>query len=215
MTGDNRHIEQRAVDEALLDSAIDAVAREMTAFEPSGALRARVLERIGRERRHPSPAVPRWVWAAAPAAAAAALAVVTAVWVVSPMRTQDDRLSTVAEQRIGAPSLAAAGAGRPVTDSSVQPEAASPAGELAAVTRTSRPAAARDERTAEADDVQDRHPVPALAEIEPLRFASVEPAPLHIADVEISPITEMPSIDIPSLDQGSRDIQSADPKKEM
>ena len=64
------------------------------------------------------------------------------------------------------------------------------------------------------DAAEDFNAVPALAAIEPLRFASVGPAPLHIADVEITQISEMPSIEIPSLDPGSRDIQSADPKKE-
>ena len=55
----------------------------MTEFEPSGALRARVLERIEQGRRHASPAVPRWAWAGA--AAAVVLAVATAVWVARPV----------------------------------------------------------------------------------------------------------------------------------
>jgi hypothetical protein len=69
-------------------------------------------------------------------------------------------------------------------------------------------------QAAEADVLQDRHPVPALAEIEPLRFSAVEPHPLQIAAVEVAPLTAMPSIDIPNLGPGSNDTQSADPKKE-
>jgi hypothetical protein len=69
-------------------------------------------------------------------------------------------------------------------------------------------------QAAGADVLQDRHPVPALAEIEPLRFSAVEPHALQIAAVEVAPLTAMPSIDIPSLGPGLNDIQSADPKKE-
>jgi len=82
------------------------------------------------------------------------------------------------------------------------------------MTQARRSAAARGVQTAEADVFPDRHPVPALAEIEPLRFSTVEPHPLQLAAVEVAPLAAMPSIDIPSLGPGSNDIQSADPKKE-
>ena len=98
--------------------------------------------------------------------------------------------------------------------SAVSPDAISPAGGLSAKTQTRRSAAARGVHTAEADVLQDRHPVPALAEIEPLRFSAVEPDPLQIAAVEVAPLAAMPSIEIPSLGPGSNDIPSADPKKE-
>jgi hypothetical protein len=82
------------------------------------------------------------------------------------------------------------------------------------MTQARRSAAARGVQTAEADVFQDRHLVPALAEIEPLRFSTVEPHPLQLAAVEVAPLAALPSIDIPSLGPGSNDIQSADPKKE-
>jgi len=82
------------------------------------------------------------------------------------------------------------------------------------MTQTRRSAAGRGMQTSEADALPDRHPVPALAEIEPLRFSTVEPHPLQLAAVEVAPLAAMPSIDIPSLGPGSNDIQSADPKKE-
>jgi len=195
-----------------LDAAIDTVARGMTAFEPSGALRARVLERIEQGRRLASPAVPRWAWAGA--AAAVLLAVATAVWVARPVPAPDGAQATVAERRSGAPSLAAAGAERPVGPSAVSPGTISPGGGLSATPQTRRSAAARGVQTSEADVLPDRHPVPALAEIEPLRFSTVEPHPLQLAGVEVAPLAAMPSIDIPSLGPGSNDIQSADPKKE-
>jgi hypothetical protein len=83
-----------------------------------------------------------------------------------------------------------------------------------AAARIGRVVAVRGGQAAGIEAAQDFNTVPALAEIEPLRFAGVEPAPLRIADVDITQITEMPSIDIPSLDPGSPDVQSTDPKKE-
>ena len=196
-----------------LDAAIDTVAREMTEGEPSGALRARVLERIEDGRRRTSPGVPRWAWAGA--AAAAVLGIATALWLVSPLWNQDAAQSAIAEQRAGGPaSLPAGSAETPVQSAAVSIESASPEGVTAAPARIGRVLAVRGGQAAGIDAARDFNTVPALAEIEPLRFAGVEPAPLHIADVEITQITEMPFIDIPSLDPGSHDIQSADPKKE-
>jgi hypothetical protein len=212
MNGNNGHIERHSVDEAQLDGTIDTVARGMTAFEPSGALRARVIERIEQGRRRATPAVPRWAWAGA--AAALVLAVATAVWVARPVPAPDGAQTTVAEQRSGAPALAAAGAERPGGPSAVSPGTASPGGGLSATPQKRRLAPTQGAQAAEADVLRDRHPVPALAEIEPLRFSTVEPHPLQLAAVEVAPLAAMPSIDIPSLGPDSNDIQSADPKKE-
>jgi len=211
MSGNNRNIEPRAIDEESLNSAIDAVAREMTSDEPSGALRARVLGRIEQGGRRFSPALPRWAWAGA--AAAAVLAIATAVWVVNPLRHRDAGQSTVTVQVPGGPPPASPGLGHSAVQSAaVSTQPASPEGTFTAAGRARRAVSAPGERPAGAAEVF--YAVPALAEIEPLRFAAVGPAPLHIADVEIIQITEMPSIEIPSLDPGSHDIQSADPKKE-
>jgi len=193
----------------------------MTEFEPSGAVRARVLERIEQGRRRSSPAVPRWAWAGA--AAAVVLAVATAVWVARPMPAPGDARVTVAEQRVGTPSPGAAATARQATPPAAAPESAaatsqfataSPAGASAAAARMSRAAAVRGAWAAEVEGAEDFHTVPALAEIEPLRFSAVEPDPLQIAAVNVAALPAMPSIDIPGLDPGSPDIQSADPKKE-
>ena len=213
MSGDGKDMEERASDEEFLNSAIDAVAREMTEGEPSGTLRARVLERIAQGGRRSSPGLPRW--ALAGAAAAAVLVLAAAVWVVSPLRNQNAAQSTIAEQVSGALPPAAASLERlAVQSDAVPPQSASPEGMPAAAARASRAVAARGVRAAGNEAPEDFNPVPALAAIEPLRFAAVEPAPLHVADMEITQISEMPSIEIRSLDQGSHDIQSADPKKE-
>jgi hypothetical protein len=191
-----------------LNSAIDAVAREMTEGEPSGALRARVLDRIEQRGRRSSPALPRWTWAGA--AAGVALFVAAAVWVARPAQAPRDPQATAAEQRPAGPLLALPGAEGPaVQPAATSVRAASLEGMSAPLARASRAVAAQGGLAAGALDA-----VPALAAIEPLRLASVEPAPLHVADMEISPITEMPAIEIPSLDQGSHDSPSADPKKE-
>ena len=196
------------------DAAIDAVAREMTAGEPSGALRARVLERIEQGRRRSAPALPRWAWAGA--AAAAVLVLATAVWVARPAPAPRDARATAAEQRPAGPLPAAPGAKGPtIQPAATSVRAASPDGVSETAARASRTvAAAQGVWAAGNDAAEDFNAVPALAAIEPLRFASVGPAPLHIADMEITQISEMPSIEIPSLDPGSHDIQSADPKKE-
>ena len=196
-----------------LDAAIDIVAREMTAFEPSGALRARVLERIGEHRRHTMPAVPRWAWAGA--VAAVALAVATTFWVTSPVPTSKAPQLTVAGNRTGGPSPAVPATGKPAVHSAGVPAAASiQAGAGPTAAPTGRAAEVRRSRPAVVDVPADGHPVPALAEIEPLRFSAVEPDPLQIAAVEVAPLRASPTIDIPSLDQGSTDSQSTDTKKE-
>ncbi len=196
-----------------LDAAIDAVAREMTEGEPSGALRGRVLERFESERRRSSPGVPRWAWAGA--AAVVVLVIAAAAWVVSPLRNQDAAQSTIAVQSaVGSPPAALAPARPAVQADAASSQSASAEGMPAAPVRQGRAAAVREVRPSGDAAAEDFHAVPALAEIEPLRFASVEPAPLHVADMEITPIREMPAIEIPSLDGGSHDIQSTDLKKE-
>ena len=195
-----------------LDAAIDAVAREMTDAEPSGALRAHVLEQIRPDRRR-SAAVPRWAWAGA--TAAVVLAAATAIWVISPMRGPEDAPTTVAQQRSGTPSPAVAGDGRVVRPSDAGPGDASAAAALtASVPKAGRAAAARSAAPGAALADEGLHQVQALAEIEPLRFATVGPDPLQIAAVEVTAFPAMTPIDIPSLDAGSSDITSADPKKE-
>jgi hypothetical protein len=207
MNGIKAHHERRPVDDERLDSVIDAVAREMTEFEPSGALRAHVFERIEQRRRRPFPAIPRWAWAGS--AALLVLAVATAVWITAPMQAPRETEGLVAEQRATRPPVQPAAPPKVAVDShaptAARPVAARPGTRLAA-----RPAAA-PRANAAADDVI---PVPALAEIEPLTFSTVEPDPLRIAAVEVAPLTAMSEIDIPSLNPGANDPQSVEPKKE-
>jgi hypothetical protein len=205
-------MERQPVDDAQLGAAIEAVAQAMTEGEPSAALKARVLVQIRQEPRPFSAVLQRWAWAGA--AAAVLLAVATAVWVVGPIRVEDSAQSAVAGQRSAPPLLPADSAATRATQPAVSAGAASPADVPTAAARTSRAPAARGVRAAEVEGVEDLHAVPALAEIEPLRFSAVEPDPLQIAAVNVAALPAMPSIEIPSLGTGSDDIQSADPKKE-
>ena len=205
MNGDNQHIERPAQDDERLDLVIDAVAREMTEAEPSGALRARVFEQIGSGRRHPSPAMSRWAWAGA--AAAVVLAVATGVWVLNRPLGPPEEPARFAASRPSAP---------PEPAVATQPAAASPMAppEAGPPLRTRRATASRTTPPVEDDTVEDTHPVPALAEIDPLRFTAVEPEPLQIADVDVTPLPAMSAIDIPGLGPDSNDLRSADPNKE-
>ena len=186
-----------------LDAAIDTVAREMTDAEPSGALRARVLDRIDRRPGRPVSAVPLWAWAGT--GAVVLLAIASSVWIATRPADQGQDVGRVAESR---PAPAAPS---PAALVSAEARAAVTAAAPILASRNAPPRAAK--APAERGD-QDAPHVPALAAIEPIRFAAVEPAALQVQRMEIVPLSEMPSIDIPSLDRGSNDTQSADPKKE-
>jgi hypothetical protein len=210
MNGDLRQLERQSPDDTCLDSVIDAVAREMTEAEPSGALRARVLDEIapGRRQAH---AVPRWAWAGA--AAVLLVAVATSVWLVRRAPLPGEAPAATAQQRTAEPTELAPGKGAQTATAGVtlaSPAASSPESPTPLV----RLAAARPPVAGDAESARDSHSVAPLVEIEPLRFTVVEPAALQVASLEVAPLTAMPSIDIPSLDPGSIDIQAADPKKE-
>jgi hypothetical protein len=207
MKGDQRQLERQSPDDAGLDVVIDAVAREMTEAEPSGALRARVLDEIAQDRRFVL-ALPRWAWAGA-AAAVLLVAAATSVWLVRPAPLPGEAPATIARQQAGVPGAAAREGSR--TAEAGDATAASPS---AAPGRPVRQAAIRLTAAEVVEADRDSHNLPALAAIEPLRFTAVEPAALQVQNVEIAPLTAMPSIDIPSLDPGSDDIRPTDPKKE-
>jgi hypothetical protein len=217
MNAGNAHIGQRSVDDERLDSVIDAVAREMTEFEPSASMRARVIERIEQGRRHPSHLVPRWAWTGA--AAAVLLAVATAIWVAGPAPARKGATTAAAVQASGGRPPAAATStrppARPVSESAeAAGTAAGAAAGAATGARINRAATPRRARAASVEPADDVNRVPALADIEPLRFGSVEPDPIRIAAVTVAPFPEMTPIDIPGLGPNSNDTQSADPKKE-
>jgi hypothetical protein len=207
MNADNRHLGPQPLDDTRLDSVIDVVAREMTDGEPSGALRARVLDEIAREQQLPGFALPRWAWAGA--AAALIVAVATSIWLVRPVPLPGGTPTTAARQQVAEPGAVPredAAAAAPADTTAVSPSA--PSGRV--VSR----AAVRVTAAEPVDAARHSHQLPALAAIEPLRFTAVEPVALQVQSMEVAPLADMSSIQIPSLDRGSSDTESADPKKE-
>jgi hypothetical protein len=218
MDSDTARTTRLAVSEQQLDAAIDVVAREMTEMKPSAALRARVLERIEHDRQRPGFALPRWAWAGV--SAAVVLAVATGLWLTRSVPGPGGSEGIVAERRAAALNL---------PDAALPRQSAQPGGEPGAVAASAagRPALSaraqpgRSTRGAQstagpaAEEATDyAGHVPALADIEPLRFSTVEPAALHFPSVAVAPLDALPTIDVPSLSPGSTDTQSADPKKE-
>jgi hypothetical protein len=218
MDSDTAGTTRREISEQQLNAAIDIVSREMTEAEPSGDLRARVLERIERNRRRPGVALPRWAWAGV--AAVALLAVATGVWLTGPVPGPRGSEGTVAEQRAAGPNLAHATVAQPSGRAAGGPATTGefPAGRTDSGSRAQRLPGTRGAQSIAGPSAgavaEDDALVPALADIEPLRFPAVEPAALHIPGVEVAPLDALPTIDIPALNPGSTDIRSADPKKE-
>ena len=218
MDSDTARTTRREISEQQLNAAIDIVAREMTEMDPSAALRARVLERIEQDRQRPGFAVPRWAWVGV--AAVTVLAVATGMWLIRPRPGPLGSEGTVAEQRAAGPTLADAtlprpsgrAAGGPATASEPATGKADSGGRAERLrgARRARPIAGSSDGAVTEDDAL----VPALADIEPLRFSAVEPAALHVPGMEVAPLNAPPTIDIPALNPGSTDIRSADPKKE-
>jgi hypothetical protein len=94
MNADTTPAGRHTLSEQQLDAAIDTVARDMTHAEPSGALRARVFDRIERGRRLAAPGVPKWAWSGA--VAAVVLAVATAVWIAGRPPSQPEEATRFA-----------------------------------------------------------------------------------------------------------------------
>jgi hypothetical protein len=218
MDSDTARTTRREISEQQLNAAIDIVALEMTAAEPSAALRARVLERIERDRRRPGLGLPRWAWAGV--AAVMMVAAATGIWLTRQVQQPASPEGSVAGQRAAGPNLADATLPRPSGRAGGGPATTSepPTGRTDSGVRTQRLPGARGARSIAGSSVgavtENDALVPALADIEPLRFSAVEPAALHIPGVEVAPLDALPTIDIPALNPGSTDTQSADPKKE-
>jgi hypothetical protein len=217
MDSDTARTARHAVSEQQLDAAIDVVAREMTGLEPSSALRVRVLERIEQDRLRPGFAIPRWAWAGV--AAVLVVAVATGLWLTRPVPGPGDSDGIVAERRAPAPTSSDRTPPRQVAQAGGEPGAmpSPPAGQPAPGARALRvpTRGAQAMAWAPAGAVAEHDAlVPALADITPLGFSTVEPAPIDVPGVDVNPLRAVPSLDIPSLNPGSADTQSADPKKE-
>lgn len=213
-TSDSRH----EVSQQRLDDAIDVVAREMTDLEPRAALRALVLERIEQARTRTGLIVPRRAWAGV--AAVAVLAVVTGLWLTRTLPQPNAPQSSVAATRTAAPGAVGAASPRKPVQPAAGPGtmSASPAAHPGPGTRARQLPASRGTQatreTAAGAVTEAAALVPALADIEPLRFSNVGPDALDVPGVVVAPLDVVPTLEIPGLNPGSTDTQSADPKKE-
>jgi len=199
-----------------LDAAIDAVAREMTDVEPSASLRARVLDAIEQQQRRPALAFPRWAWAGA-GTLVLALALATSIWMTRSAPEPGHAGTTVAEHSAPAPvrSAVAPPATAPGSDRGTAVAAATTAPDRrSAMVRAARLAAVPESRRASNAAARDEALVPALAEIAPLAFSQVDPSPLNVLGVEVTPLDIAPLVDIPSLEHGSAEDRSSEPRKE-
>ena len=161
------------MDDNRLDRAIDEAARELTAGEPHGSFRARVLERIDEPRRiWSSP----WVWSPLAAAALVAIAVV----IRTPQRIEPTPLITSHSM-----SFAVAVRGLEPTLTHETPAAIASSG-VAQGIRAARPS---DSAVAALAPEPLAVPSIALSSIEPadsLRLEALEP----ITPIAVTPIGE-------------------------
>jgi hypothetical protein len=149
-----------------IDDAIDRVAAEATASEPSPEFRARVMARLG-ERRSP------YAWPLV--AVATAAAIIVAVVMSRPRQHEGPPVQTIASAPSPGHVLAPATPDVATTD--------------AAVTVARRPAVAMNTAT-----YVPPAGLPAIEPLEPITQESIQPTKLSIPQLTVKPIV-MPAVD--------------------
>jgi len=191
-----------------LDSAINQVAREMTAAEPSSALRAQVLARVERERsgRAAGLFLPRWAWASGVAVLVVSIAITgwLARTVPGPDAGQMASASTTALRPDAPPSTAAAVGASPVLDTTLA--AAQPMTLPAAGPRAARPAAVPPQRIGLPDDAG---PSP-LAGPDAIDIAPLGPAAIAIPALGVTALGQIEPITVSTIGPGSPEPQRRD-----
>ncbi len=163
-----------SADDNDLDRAIDAVARRMTSGEPSGSLRARVVDRLGERRT-----TRRFVWIGVPVAAAAA-AIVLALLVA-----RDRHVNVVTPAPTVAHDRTAPPAAPPTTTTTTTPPSTSAATDVAANVATPARGPIRAGRPATAS---------------PSAVAALAPDVLDVKSIQLNAIEPAGSIRLPRLD---------------
>jgi hypothetical protein len=161
-----------SADDNEIDRAIDAVAQQMTAGEPSGSLRARVVDRLG--DRHTTR---RPVWIGVSVAAAAA-AIVIALFVARDRHENVVAPPTVAHNRTAPPAA-------PPTTMTQPPTSAPPAATVIA---------ANDTRPVRATSRTVRQPI-----VQPSAVAALAPDVLDVTSIRLAAIEPAASIRLPQL----------------
>ena len=194
-----------------LDTAIDVVAREMTAAEPPSALRAEILARIERERtgRSAGLLLPRWAWAGG--VAVLVLGVATTAWLVrtvpapgaGQIAKTDTPAATNASPAASAPSTPAATGASPVLDTTM-------ASARAVTLPAARPRASRPAAVPERAGLPDDAGPAALAGPEAIDIAPLGPAAIAIPALGVSALGNIEPLTVPTIGPGSPEPQRRD-----
>ena len=183
-----------------LETAIDQVAREMTAAEPPSALRAEVLARIERERagRTGGLFLPRWAWAGV--AAVLVLGIATTAWfarrVPAPGAGQIASTSITAAPATSPPAIRAATKASPAVDTMIA---------SAQNSRRAQPAAVA-ERAGLPDDAGPA----ALAGPDALDLAPLGPAAIAIPSLGVTALDTIEPLTVSTIGPGSPEPQRRD-----
>ena len=174
-------------DEHGLDDRIDDAARQLTAGEPGGDLRARVVARIERPRRSGMPG-----WIAAPIAVAAIVAIVMTIALHRPITpAPSERVASLSEPAAAAFETPAALHARESDTSSPSPS----------VTAAHALSPATPSRIAAAADVASEGDPSSLASaIGQLTPAPIDIAPLHIEEIPQAAPIVVPDLDVPLIE---------------
>jgi hypothetical protein len=195
-----------------LDTAIDAVAREMTAAQPPLALRAEILARIERERigRSAGLLLPRWAWAGGVAVLVVSVGITA--WLVrtvpapgaGQMASTDTPAATNASPTTSLPSTPAATGASPVLDATTA--SAQPVTLPTARPRASRPAVVPAQRVGLPDDAG---PSP-LAGPDAIDIAPLGPAAIAIPALGVSALGTIEPLTVSTIGPGSPEPQRRD-----
>ena len=183
-----------------LDTAIDQVAREMTAAEPPATLRADVLARIHSDRRPTGLLMPGWAWAGA-AAAIVVGGVAATLWTARPEPVREHTASAhnAASQPVSARSSTATTPDSPVTLLAEAPA------QSAAQPRAARPAAVQ-RRVGLPDDAGPASlEGPSALEIGPLELAEIA-----VPELGVSALGDIAPITVSTIGPGSPEPQRRD-----
>jgi hypothetical protein len=186
-----------------LDQAIDEVAREMTAAEPSPTMRTDVLSRIEREggRRAPGQHLPRWAWAGA--AAVLVLSVATTAWIVLSVPAPGSR-------QIAARNIT--GSAGPTTPSTPATTSAGPAADatMASAQPVARPRAVRPAAAAQRFGLPDEAGPAPLAGPDAIEIVPLEPAALAVPSLGVTALGQIEPITVSTIGPGSPEPQRRD-----
>jgi hypothetical protein len=183
-----------------LETAIDDVAREMTAMEPPASLRAGVLARLERDRgrRASGLLLPRWAWAGA--AAVVVVGVAATLWLARPEPAATPFAS------------AGPGASHPTQARTVTQPPANPVPETttASMQPASRPGPAQQAAAPQRIGLPDDVGPAALAGPDAIDIAPLGPEAIAIPDLGVNALGEIEPLTVSTIGPGAPEPQRRD-----